>query len=94
MKKAGFRRLVASIGGRQHRLGDLEPGRVTEIEPWTSGDRRRLRSRKTGICAACLVQRVTLQNWERGRRRPEGPARALLKVAAENPDAVWPALSR
>ncbi len=35
----------------------------------------------------------TLQNWEQGRRQPEGPARALLKVAAENPEAVEKALS-
>jgi len=35
----------------------------------------------------------TLQNWEQGRRQPDGPARALLKVAAENPKAVAKALS-
>lgn len=35
----------------------------------------------------------TLQNWEQGRRRPEGPACALLKIAAEKPDAVIEALS-
>ncbi|MBI3079120.1 MAG: hypothetical protein HYY85_19380 [Deltaproteobacteria bacterium] len=34
------------------------------------------------------VSLATLQNWEQGRRTPEGPARALLKVAAENPEAV------
>jgi len=37
---------------------------------------------------------LTLQNWEQGRRRPEGPARALLKVAAENPKAVAAALAK
>ena len=31
----------------------------------------------------------TLQNWEQGRRTPEGPARVLLQVAAKHPDAVW-----
>jgi putative transcriptional regulator len=35
----------------------------------------------------------TLQNWEQGRRRPDGPARALLRVAAANPDAVAAALA-
>ena len=35
----------------------------------------------------------TLQNWEQGRRQPEGPARALLKVATEKPEAVAEALS-
>ncbi|MBI3127600.1 MAG: helix-turn-helix domain-containing protein [Candidatus Tectomicrobia bacterium] len=39
------------------------------------------------------VSVATLQNWEQGRRQPEGPARALLKVAAENPKAVERALS-
>ena len=34
----------------------------------------------------------TLQNWEQGRRQPEGPARALLRVTAENPGAVAHAL--
>ncbi len=39
------------------------------------------------------VSAATLQNWEQGRRSPVGPARALLKVAAENPRAVERALS-
>ena len=30
----------------------------------------------------------TLRNWEQGKRRPHGPARALLRVAKANPDAV------
>ena len=34
----------------------------------------------------------TLRNWEQGRRSPEGPARALLMVASENPEAVAEAL--
>jgi putative transcriptional regulator len=34
-----------------------------------------------------------VRNWEQGRRRPEGPARALLKVIKHDPDAVRRALS-
>ena len=34
----------------------------------------------------------TLQNWEQGRRRPEGPALALLKIAESNPETVMSAL--
>jgi putative transcriptional regulator len=30
----------------------------------------------------------TLRNWEQGRRRPHGPARALLRVARAHPEAV------
>ncbi len=40
------------------------------------------------------VSLATLQNWEQGRRRPEGPARALLKVAAVDPEALASALAR
>lgn len=31
----------------------------------------------------------TLQNWEQGRRKPEGPAKVLLNVAALYPEAVF-----
>jgi putative transcriptional regulator len=34
----------------------------------------------------------TLKNWERGHRRPEGAARALLTVIDKRPDAVLEAL--
>lgn len=30
----------------------------------------------------------TLRNWEQGRRRPEGPAIALLKIAARHPRII------
>lgn len=35
----------------------------------------------------------TLQKWERGERRPTGPAAALLQVIRHNPAAVKRALS-
>jgi putative transcriptional regulator len=31
----------------------------------------------------------TLQNWEQGRREPEGAARVLLQVAAKHPEVIW-----
>ena len=30
----------------------------------------------------------TLRNWEQGRRKPEGPALALLKIAARHPRII------
>ena len=30
----------------------------------------------------------TLRNWEQGRRRPEGPAIALLRIAARHPGII------
>jgi putative transcriptional regulator len=34
----------------------------------------------------------TLQNWKQGRREPEGPAKALLRVVERNPQTVLSAL--
>jgi len=34
------------------------------------------------------ISTSTLQNWEQGRRKPEGPAKILLNIAARHPDAV------
>jgi putative transcriptional regulator len=34
-----------------------------------------------------------LQNWEQGRRRPEGAARAFLRVIEREPEAVQRALA-
>jgi putative transcriptional regulator len=36
----------------------------------------------------------TLRNWEQGRRKPRGPARVLLVVAARHPEAVFGTVSR
>lgn len=46
--------------------------------------------RATGLTQAAFAARFnipvgTLRNWEQGRRRPEGPARALLSVIATDP---------
>ena len=30
----------------------------------------------------------TLRNWEQGRRKPEGPARVLLRIASLHPEAL------
>ena len=30
----------------------------------------------------------TLRNWEQGRRKPEGPALALLRIAARHPRII------
>ena len=36
----------------------------------------------------------TLQTWEQGRREPAGPARVLLRVAAQHPDAILDVVRR
>jgi putative transcriptional regulator len=95
MKKKDFDNLVDSIreAGRIRR-GEAKPSRVSEFAPVdVKAIRRRLRKSQAEFARMIGVSVATLQNWEQGRRQPQGPARALLKVAAINPEAVTAALA-
>ena len=95
MKKRDFDKLVSSIrqAGRIKR-GEAKPSRVTEfVAVDVKAIRRRLGKSQSEFARMIGVSVSMLQNWEQGRRRPEGPARALLKVAAKNPKAVSAALA-
>jgi putative transcriptional regulator len=96
MKKQHFDALVASVRqAGKIRRGEMRPSRVKEFPPVeVKAIRRRLGKSQSEFALMIGVSVSTLQNWEQGRRRPEGPARALLKVAAENPEAVAAALAR
>ena len=94
MNEQDFSKLSESMhqAGRIRR-GAMKASRITTVEPQ---DIRTIRAKldKTQREFAMMigVSLATLQNWEQGRRRPEGPAQALLKVAARNPKAVAEAL--
>ena len=95
MKKASFDKLLKSVkqAGRIRR-GEMRPDRVFHFNP-TNIKKVRLRLRKPQAEFALMigVTLATLQDGEQGRGIPEGPARALLKIAAEKPEAVIEALS-
>jgi putative transcriptional regulator len=40
------------------------------------------------FAAAMGISVHTLRNWEQGRRHPEGPAIALLRIAARHPRII------
>ena len=40
------------------------------------------------FAAAVGISVHTLRNWEQNRRRPEGPALALLRIAARHPRVI------
>jgi putative transcriptional regulator len=95
MRKKDFEDLVTSIhqAGRIRR-GEEAPGRATEFPPVdVKAVRQQLGKSQAEFARMIGVSVATLQNWEQGRRRPQGPARALLKVAAQNPEAVAAALA-
>jgi putative transcriptional regulator len=43
---------------------------------------------QTEFAAAVGISVHTLRNWEQDRRRPEGPALALLRIAARHPRII------
>ncbi len=50
--------------------------------------RERLDLSQSAFAALLGVSLRTLQDWEQGRRKPTGPAYALLRVATRHPEAL------
>jgi putative transcriptional regulator len=89
-----FKDLSESIreAGRIRR-GKVKPSRVFKYD---AIDIRKLRESvdvsQAQFARMIGVSKDTLQNWEQGRRRPRGPAKALLRVFEKDPKAVVRAL--
>ena len=54
---------------------------------------------RTGLTQAAFAARIgvpveTVRNWEQGKRSPRGPARALLKVLEQAPEAAFAVLGK
>jgi putative transcriptional regulator len=95
VREQDFKNLVKSVrqAGRIRR-GRMKPSRVCTFRPTEiKSIRSKLGKSQSEFALMIGVSLATLQNWEQGRRTPEGPANALLKVAARNPEAVAEALS-
>ena len=96
MKEEAFSQLVESIKqAGEIRRGERKPSRIFEVSPLdVKAIRKKLQKSQSEFAQMIGVSVATLQNWEQGRRKPEGPARALLLVALYNPTAVQEALAR
>jgi putative transcriptional regulator len=96
MKDELFQELLASVreGGRILK-GRTKASRSFEIrEPDVVAIRERYRLSQEQFASLLGISVRTLQNWEQGRRRPRGPARVLLRVAAKHPDAILDTLRK
>jgi putative transcriptional regulator len=94
MKKELFNELVESLEeAKKIREGKQKASRLFEYQPV---DVKKIRSKlhvsQSQFALMIGVSTSTLQNWEQGRRKPEGPARALLTVVDKDPKAVLTAL--
>jgi len=86
-----FAELVESVreGGAILRE-EKEPSRVFIVDgPDVKSIREQYQLSQSQFASLLGISIKTLQNWEQGRRMPQGPARVLLQVAAKHPDAVW-----
>jgi putative transcriptional regulator len=69
--------------------GEVAPSRIFSIDPPdVKSIREKLDLTQQQFAALIGISVRTLQNWEQGRRIPDGPARVLLMVAAKHPQAV------
>lgn len=94
MKDSNFKELSKSVKqAGQIKRGERKPSRILKFKPADIQKiRYRLDKSQTQFALMIGVSVATLRNWEQGRRQPVGPARALLKIAEENPEAVADAL--
>lgn len=94
MKNSEFNKLVESIReAGQIKQGRSKPGRTFKFRvPDIIAIRTKLRVSQSDFALMMGVSPRTLQNWEQGRRKPDGPARALLTIAEKNPKALLAAL--
>jgi len=90
MREELFEELLESIkqGGAILR-GEMKPSRVFKFDqPDVQSIRSRYGLSQAKFAGMLGISVSTLRNWEQGRRKPEGAARVLLRVAAQYPDAI------
>ena len=94
MKAAAFKQLVQSV----RQAGRIRRGKAKAARSFgfATADVKAIRSKlqksQSEFALMIGVSVATLRNWEQGRRTPEGPALALLRVASTEPQAVRRAL--
>lgn len=76
------------------RKGKRKPSRHSVIEePDVSTIRKKYGMSQQEFSSLLGISVGTLRNWEQGRRKPQGPAKVLLKIAEKRPKAIMESLS-
>jgi putative transcriptional regulator len=96
MKDELFKELLQSVEeGAQILNGKMNPSRAFTMTPLTIKEIRLGYNLTQAEFAHLLdVSLRTYQNWEQGRRNPEGPAKVLLRVASLHPEALLDTVQR
>ena len=96
MKAKMFDELLESVreGGAILRR-EKQPSRRFKMDaPGVQAIRERTRLSQSEFAQLIGVSIKTLQNWEQDRRRPTGPAAALLRIIAKEPKFAIEAIHR
>jgi putative transcriptional regulator len=62
--------------------------RTVQLPPNVKSIRAKIGLSQSAFAGLLGVSVRTLQEWEQGRRKPKGPAQALLRVANRHPEAL------
>jgi putative transcriptional regulator len=94
MNKNDFDSLLTSVKqAGKIRKGTIKPSRTFSFSiPDVKAIREKLNVSQNEFAHLIGVSENTIQNWEQGRRKPEGPAITLLRITERNPKAVLEAL--
>lgn len=77
------------------RHGHADGMRVTEVSvPDVRTIREGLSMSQSEFASSFRIPLATVKNWEQGRRRPDAPALAYLRVIERNPETVMSAVSK
>jgi putative transcriptional regulator len=87
MKEELFNELMHSVheGGAILRAEKSPSRKFTVEKPDVQQIRANYRLSQKEFASMLGISKDTLQNWEQGRRQPQGPVRVLLQVAAKHP---------
>jgi putative transcriptional regulator len=81
LTKADFGRAMKASQRRRILRGEIECADVAAIRHFVGLS-------QAAFASALGISVHTLRNWEQGRRTPDGPALALLRIAARHPTIV------
>jgi len=72
---------------KRFKKGEITLNARTLNEPSpTKTIRKRLKLSQSAFASLMGVSPRTIQDWEQGRRKPQGPARSLLRIAEQHPE--------
>lgn len=96
MNKAGKRSLAAAREAAGILSGEITEGFVVHVpdEVNVRAIRKKLGMTRQAFAARYGFKADTVKDWELKRRRPDQPARVLLKVIDHEPEAVERALAK